>query len=383
MPVVLPTELLRPIFGHVTNNKDLCSLALTCHTLREEAQRAMFQHVVVTIYTSKKQASTPFLNAIIASPNRLALMVRKINIKVYHIWEEQKQEHYIKTGEIYTGWLSEIGPKMAKALQLMTRITHLRVQYQDWDPVDNKITPWLESLLEGCAFRLKVLVWDVLTLDVENFISKSLANQTDICALVVSSESQDFSDPQLQKLLGKLCKGLHTLSGSWEMIRSVLESGQTIQHLKLTSIPDSPRPSTTVLRKALRGVTNLWSNAPFARLDFGIADLSNVVILQIGCLFEEDYAAIVTLKKLTLLILTNNLNSPDNQAQMVKYLLSYSESLTEIYIEDWTMYSQPYSCYTYNAVEHKVQCRGVPYWEMNTLRRPDALQFLDAIDRTP
>jgi hypothetical protein len=73
----LPLELIRSIFEQdCLERKDLLSLALSSPLLRDEAQRILFKDPGQLILGNKKISGDSFLDSIIASPKRVAPMVR-------------------------------------------------------------------------------------------------------------------------------------------------------------------------------------------------------------------------------------------------------------------------------------------------------------------
>lgn len=298
MPLILPADLLQPILAHVTSGKDLCSLAVAHRTLREEAQRALFENAVVTIVLSDtNQTRVPFLDAIIASPVRLALMVRRLTIRIcilrrFSISERRAEDpsFRIATMEAAAGWLDQIGSRTKSALQIMHNLTHLRLAYHPYgDVLGNYNALWFTSLLESCSFRLKVLVWetDPISTNFQELMQGGLATQTGITVLKLGCYLSDMEDPQLYAHLRTFLPALRTISAPWDIIRLILECGRVIPNVEIQDHPDPRQPLTRVLRNALRGVTSLWCNTTFQWLDFGIADLPNIVFLQVGTIYEE------------------------------------------------------------------------------------------------
>ncbi|KAF5311109.1 hypothetical protein D9619_007637 [Psilocybe cf. subviscida] len=394
MSVVLPTDLLRPIIAHVIKNRDLRALSLACHTLREEAQRAMFETAAITIYASGHQRSLAFFNAIVASPNRLALAVRKLRINICGVSIEGELAN-IPPRQQSGGWPETIGAKIREGLQLADQMTHLRVvvRLRRGFVVASHAKHCLESLLEGCLFRLKVLVWDVPTTDLKNFILRSLENKSELNVLVLPtvthlSRSQTLSDSKIPTLLFEICKRLRTLSASWDLIRPILGKGIVIPHLQPTGIPTVPLAYTPELRKAIGSVTHLWCRSAFQSLEFDIVDLRNMVLLQIEWLLEQEYAAIAALPKLQTLIVMDDSHSmtgpSDAITQMVEFLLRNSATLEKIYIKQplgVTKYHPDYDCFTYIPLLDQVQMRLVYRREMSELRHQSGLDFADGVLR--
>ncbi|KAF5328095.1 hypothetical protein D9619_013611 [Psilocybe cf. subviscida] len=393
MPVILPADLLRPIVAHVTSGTDLCSLAMVCRTLREEAQRALFENAVVTVVLSdtKHQTHVPFLDAIIDSPDHLALMVRKFTIRIcilrrFSMSERRAEDPSFRmaTKEMVAGWLAQMGSRTKSALQIMHNLTHLRLEYyRPGDVLGNYKPLWFTSLLEACSFQLKVLVWNTepISTNLQELIQGGFAAQTGITVLRLDCYLPDNGDPQLYTHLSTLLPALRTISAPWNIIRLILECGRVIPNVQIHGLTYSPQPLTAGLRDALRGVTSLWCNTPFRWVDFEIADLPNIISLQVGTIFEEDYAAIVALQKLKLLILPVEQRAStdsDISALMAQHLLCHSASLSEIYVEDYIRGKQLYECHTSSSEEGQVQTR-VADCVPDIWRRQAGLEFVDMV----
>lgn len=79
----LPLEVCRYIIEQAClDHEDLCSLALTSSLLRDEAQRVLFNNPGKLNIGHESWHGDKFLDSIISSPKRLALMVRTYSQQV-------------------------------------------------------------------------------------------------------------------------------------------------------------------------------------------------------------------------------------------------------------------------------------------------------------
>lgn len=167
----------------------------------------------------------------------------------------------------------------------MCRLTHLRLIYNPYGAVGDYRAPWFTSLLEACSFELQVLAWEISPIsgNFHELFQRGLATQTGITVLRLDCYLPDIKYTHLSTFL----PALRTISAPWNIIRVILECGRVIPNVEIRSLSGARQPLTTALRNALRGVTKLWCDTVFQRLDFKIADLSSVVLLQVANICEE------------------------------------------------------------------------------------------------
>ncbi|KAF5328436.1 hypothetical protein D9619_013256 [Psilocybe cf. subviscida] len=72
MPPELPLGLIRNTLEHISRSGDLCAVSLSFHALRAEGQSILFKQRTPSSIDNHSQ----FMDAVIASPERLALFVR-------------------------------------------------------------------------------------------------------------------------------------------------------------------------------------------------------------------------------------------------------------------------------------------------------------------
>lgn len=285
MPQTLPRELLRLIFTHIYITQDLCSLSLTCHAFRDEAQSALFSNCVVPIHPSQHRRPVPFFDAMISSPNRLALNVRKLTIAFNRL---QAVDGLDVERDDFVAWLEELGSEIRMALKLMHRLTHLRVVMDDGVTYN---LAWLPSLLNGCTFKLKVLIWGAYKTDAKQFFRDSLVAQDELGVLLLypgpAAMAAADPDPEVHSLLQQCCPQIHTLSAPWYLVRAILERHQNITCVCTGGPYCTEHTSPVISSDALQRVHYFWYQNTIDTLGFSIASLRNVIVLQVGCIFEK------------------------------------------------------------------------------------------------
>ncbi|KAF5328110.1 hypothetical protein D9619_013633 [Psilocybe cf. subviscida] len=363
MLMKLPPELHSSVISNVHRQKDLKSLALTCHALREDAQRGLFNSPSIQMHLEHHKSRLPFLESVISSPDRLALMVRRITIHVYvcralgrlRARAGQHGENEDNEGNSLIRWIGEAGEKLRKAIQLMHGTTHLQFFYDDDDP---QLHPtWLMSLLETCKFRLKVLVWQVDATDIKLMIAKSLVQQRDLRVLRLNSLQPCEHDSEPASLLLRFCPNLQSLSAPWSFIRTILQHSRTIRYVGCADDLLGSWAFPTVIEPEFPHVKYLWTQLSFKNQGFYISSFNNLILLQIDHLNEEDFAPITGLPLLEILIIT--CRPEGNLTTISRRLLTQSKSLTKIYFELTKGWHVSCACYTYERASDEIQVRTI------------------------
>lgn len=289
----LPLELHTSIIGHVHQYKDLRALALTCRGFREEAQRALYHSPDVHIRPSKDQQRSPFLESVTSSPERLALMVRRITISVHVSWElsrlrgraERHRQSIVSEMEELTDWIEKIGEWLRTTLPHMVGITHLRLSY---DADDTQLHPtWISSLLEICTFQLKTLVWQVDNTDIKTFINKNLKQQQNLQVLKLGMVQQFDDDSETDNLLGRFCPGLLAISAPWPVFRAILRHNRKIPYLEYNGGVFTSWTSSIDENKEYPHVKHLWWMLSLKSLNIPISSFINLVLLHVLLLKDE------------------------------------------------------------------------------------------------
>ncbi|KAF5328680.1 hypothetical protein D9619_011440 [Psilocybe cf. subviscida] len=158
----LPREVLSVIMDEGSFSKhDLCMISLASPHLRHEAQRQLFcdpgRHSInVGTDADELLTASSFLQVVISSPDRLALMVRRYHVTLsWHDFISQKKseqaENHNKAQNTVFNQLSRGLPLMSnlKELQLYTDRKHALGSVRSRPP---SITP----ILKRCVLRLEV-----------------------------------------------------------------------------------------------------------------------------------------------------------------------------------------------------------------------------------
>lgn len=293
MPANLPPELRSFVISNVHHKKDLISLALTCHALREEAQRALFSSPVIHIYPKPHRSQISFLESTSSSPDRLALIVRRLTITVHvseEFWrlraqEERHAQNVDHARKSLIAWIKEVGEKLRKALQHMRGTTHLRFCY---NADDSQFHPtWLMSLLNTCTFRLKTLVWEVEATDVELLIAKNLLQQDDLRTLKLKNVLQFDDDSQTNDLLRRFCPQLRTVSAPWPFVRAMLQHNRRILYVECSENFFGSSAFPTVVEQKHQHVKYLCWPSSFKNRSVSLPSFVNLILLEISFLNPE------------------------------------------------------------------------------------------------
>lgn len=160
LPVVLIAEIIEQLVCEST--KDLRSAALVSRDFRHEAQRVLFRSPFTIPLHADSPRGERFLDTVIASPNRLALFVRRYRQR--NFWHDPVVDLDIDIDEVTHEDIAvaqkqnaPIVRKTGAALRAMKSLTHLVLI-----GINAPILPPGESLadvLRGCTFSLEMFSW--------------------------------------------------------------------------------------------------------------------------------------------------------------------------------------------------------------------------------
>lgn len=206
---LLPLDLLRHIISEIPLRRDLRSLAMVSKPFREEAQRALFFNPNLG---QKCIQHFKFLDAIIESPDRLALLVNTYS-QVYVPcinWEVTRDPFKALT---------------CLALQCMKNLKHL--EYRCWDESPSA------RILQGCDFKLLSFRWGCRS-DERALVLDFLPSQTDLKHLTLremSTANELWADWNFLETATRSCPNLTSLCGPKETIDLFL-FGRALTHLQ-------------------------------------------------------------------------------------------------------------------------------------------------------
>ncbi|KAF5309155.1 hypothetical protein D9619_012721 [Psilocybe cf. subviscida] len=227
----LPLEVLSHIIDDVNNKGDLCSMTLASRTLREECQRALFRHTGILKIELPELAENKFLDSIIGSPHRLALLVR--SFEVHLVWERRVEHQGCVIGDIEAFMqrnksdpknldsIVKFLDKIERALVLMTNLKNLRILATRNKDLPETVLS-LPHILRKCTFQLHDFYWKHVRSDDEMIISKFLSQQSALRSFELPLNRPQFGQLYARALrvyaaAGQLNLNLETLSGPAEM----------------------------------------------------------------------------------------------------------------------------------------------------------------------
>lgn len=206
-PSPLPSEIYYRIIGHIADRTDLCSLSLCCIAFRDEAQGKLFRHVSKLGFIEHGK----FLDAIIASPKRLAPMVKYCRMTE---GTRVKSEGVLMRDAAST------------ALLLMCNLTTLRIRDEALSYID------ISALLH-CSFQLITCEfgclggWD----DLDPLLFTFLRTQSSLRHLTIHGNLAESTHKELFRDDPEWCPNIQSLSAKGSVICMFLAPHRHIQCL--------------------------------------------------------------------------------------------------------------------------------------------------------
>lgn len=235
----LPLELIRQIvedlvdFGNwPLSYSHLATVSLSCRLLRFEAQRLLFRSPgELFTHNAKRKQTTLFLDTIVSSPERLALLVEYFII-IFDDWFEPDSDE-----------TAALIQQLANALQAMHNLTLLEV-YQ-WKGT----IPPLPNILRNTHFKLTHFVWSGYArteFDDMNFLANFLRHQDKIEHLHMAGF---INEDTLKKIASDILPCLRSLSAPYSFTEIFLPEKEHVTSLRWVGFGDDfntplPRPGT-------------------------------------------------------------------------------------------------------------------------------------------
>ncbi|KAF5317649.1 hypothetical protein D9619_012555 [Psilocybe cf. subviscida] len=318
----LPLELLRTIVENVQSQAALLPVALASPALREEAQRILFMAPMLPTPLSH----LTFLKTVIASPLRLALLVKT----------------YTQFGMLYPGATSDqrqtLQERTAAALKVMVNLKKLGYRATRSKPA--------ADILRDCTFRLTGLSWVCYGDDAQVLLREVLPHQSGLRHLGLLGLWEVSSDDI--QAVKSLCPALSSLEGPVCVISVFLE-GRKIRHLQWTLEQeiigtDVGLPS---LPAELHDVESLiyGANDDFP-LRSVVSHLRSVKFLKISSR-EAEFEEFPELPNLRVLLLSDYTDpSPVAAASHVDSVATAFRHYKDLQYVDWQVGSRSYVRYT-------------------------------------
>ncbi|KAF5329721.1 hypothetical protein D9619_009485 [Psilocybe cf. subviscida] len=210
-PPPLALEIHYQIMGHITQHTDLSALSLCCRSFRDEAQRKLFRDPGNTDLTFVRQGK--FFEVIIASPGRLAPMVKSYNLKTF-VMDGPRAEQRRNAA--------------AAALRLMCNLTTLSIDDRQSRCI------YMTALLD-CPFELHTLAvvrtGGRYTPNVDLLLFDFLRKQPSLRILTISGEKADPVITQSLRDDPTWCPNLVSLTVEASLMDIFLAKHRPIQHL--------------------------------------------------------------------------------------------------------------------------------------------------------
>ncbi|KAF5328590.1 hypothetical protein D9619_011434 [Psilocybe cf. subviscida] len=239
----LPLDMLSTIveIGSFSRN-ELCIISSASPHLRYEAQHRLFrdpgrQVINVVADPNKLVTARLFLQAIISSPDRLALMVRQYHVRA--LWYNFAGKEKKKTLEKQRKMQIIVFNRLSRGLPLMRNLTVLQL-YTDrsvWTRYKPVRPPSISSILKRCTFRLEVLRWsyrDDTGLKDREIVKHILCNQQDLKELWVDEIRRprvrsNIAEPR--DIFQNICPSVVSVGGMPGIIIGMLLEGRRLQHI--------------------------------------------------------------------------------------------------------------------------------------------------------
>ncbi|KAF5323734.1 hypothetical protein D9619_012977 [Psilocybe cf. subviscida] len=236
----LPVELLRFVVEQeCLMPEDLCSLALSSPSLRDEAQPMLFTDPGPLVLGHERFSADKFLDSIITSPKRLAPMVRAYSQVID--WERFRNTARKTTTEIRQNEREArqrvILGKIRRALQLMINLKHLRHEEL---PRSNGLVDMITSVLtKECGFQLESIAWTYVAVGgiqeelelFHHFLPRQLALRSLCFNRIQVPEGLPVPGDDFYAAARLVCPLLEDLSAPLDFILSVLPMRPTIKRL--------------------------------------------------------------------------------------------------------------------------------------------------------
>lgn len=142
---ILPPELFRPIFSHISHTPSLYALSLSSKMFRDEAQRILFSNPPISNNRWSAYNHLRLLETIVNSPERLAKLV--LRYTQTSVWTTSTA-HCRGSPDEQNEAIENLTPI---ALRLMVNLKHLVYRTSGGLPAAH--------ILYGCSFQLETLNW--------------------------------------------------------------------------------------------------------------------------------------------------------------------------------------------------------------------------------
>jgi hypothetical protein len=145
---LLPVELCRKIFLHLSDNKDFLSLCLVSRTFHLEAEPCLY-HTVILPYDYSRASC--WFDRILSEPHRLALFVRVLTLnRGCRLPDDAKRSLSHHPNEDI--WVPGFQTKLTRTLRSLPNLTELYLSDKLvlFDPMI-----LVSAMLPGCPFRLR------------------------------------------------------------------------------------------------------------------------------------------------------------------------------------------------------------------------------------
>ena len=262
-------------------------ISLASPHLRYEAQRTLFrnpgQHCIdVGADTKELFTARSFLQAVISSPDRLALMVRRYHVTLS--WDNFAALPQTDKTDTQRKLQNTVFNRLSRGLPLMPNITVLQLYTLNkrYSRFKHPGQPSMFPILKRCTLRLEVfrcsyfggaehkdrkLVRDFLR-------TQDGVRELWICEIGIQTTNNDASD-QLD-MFQNVCPSVVSIGGTPEIIIGMLLAGRRMQHIcwngSYSDLPPAAR---------FRSVELMESFAPGPSLSLICSIFPNLVLLKI------------------------------------------------------------------------------------------------------
>lgn len=302
----LPLELVRAVVEQdCLTREDLRSLALTSSSLRDEAQRRLFKDPGELVLGHPKFCQDKFLDSIIASPKRLAPMVRVYSQVID--WQKfrntaRKSGHEGDMGKTESEARQKlILGKIRRALKLMVNLKHLTHEERTRK---HKLVDMISSILpDKCSFQLTSFDWTYVVKDgiqeelnlFHRFLPQQLALQSLRFARVQIPQELVTPKEDFYTIARSACPQLEDLSAPLDFIMAVLPMKPAIKRLSWQMDDDDSINRPTNLDCISRSLENMeildyrcysygWLHGSVSELSLMCPHLKNLVLLSVDFL---------------------------------------------------------------------------------------------------
>lgn len=302
VPAIPPEIIGRIVDGIPQENikRTLCAAALVSRVFRIEAQRVLFFDPGLLDIGHPDQHHNRFIDAIISSPDRLALFVWRYqqatvaespaaNIRVY---SSPTPDNVIPDDE-----QRAMVTKVARALRMMIHLKHLALH--DIVVVYRGIKYSVaDRLLQDCTFKLETLSWDCRE-DLFLLLTKVLTTQDQLKYLHLHSAYPDdrLAGIEFRDVAKDATPMLDSLSAPF-LVSQLLIPGKQIKFLRWTGarrveIDDIPRLAALCYAELLD--LDLLASPPLWSV---VAFLTNLKVLKIELSGLHDQAEVIQVKNM-------------------------------------------------------------------------------------